>query len=75
MNERGLRVRFIQWSESVASTQQDRLRKRSLTIVVVRKALARSMWNLDNTITGSRLKAQGKSIIQPALTGSPLRSG
>jgi hypothetical protein len=33
MNERGLRVRFIPWSESAIPTQQDRLRKCSLTSV------------------------------------------
>ena len=42
MNERGLRVRFIHRSESALSTQQDRLRKCSLTIVAARKALTRS---------------------------------
>ena len=34
MNERGRRVRFIPWSESAASTPQDRLRKCSLAFVV-----------------------------------------
>ena len=43
MNERGLRVRFIHRSELALSTQQDRSRKCSLTIVAARKALTRSM--------------------------------
>ena len=42
MNERGLRVRFIQRSESAVSAQQDRLRKSSLTFVAAHKALTRT---------------------------------
>ena len=42
MNERGLRVRFIQWSEPAAWAQQDRLRKCSLTFVAPHTALTRT---------------------------------
>ena len=42
VNEQGLRVRFIHRSESATPTQQDRLRKCSLTIVAARRALTRS---------------------------------
>jgi len=42
MNERGLRARFIPWSEPATSTQQDRLRKCSLATLQHRTALTRT---------------------------------
>jgi hypothetical protein len=38
-----------------------------------RAALTRSTQHEDNTIASSGLKAQGKSLIRPELTGSLLR--
>ena len=73
MNERGLRVRFIQWSEPATSAQQDRLRKCSLTFVALRTALTRTMQHEDNTMTSTGPKAQGKSIMRLGLIGSLLR--
>ncbi len=39
----------------------------------IRTAQTRSTQHQHNTITGSRLKAQGKSIMRLGLTGSLLR--
>jgi hypothetical protein len=54
--------------------QQDRLRKRSLTLVAFRIALIAQRSKVDNANASSSLKAQGKGIMRPELTGSLLRN-
>jgi hypothetical protein len=48
-------------------------RKCSLTFVETRAALTRRMHHQDNITIGIGPKAQGKSLMQPGLTGSLLR--
>ena len=69
MNERGLRVRFIQWSESATSTQQDRLRKCSLTIVAARKALVRTTQHAGKHHHRQQPESPGQKRHTPGIDG------
>src|SRR3546814_7459486 len=61
VNERGLRVRFLQWSGSAASIQQDRLGKCSLASVAAEhwRAVAPSQHNTTRA-TATALTLQNR---------------
>src|SRR3546814_1950027 len=69
VNERGLRVRFLQWSGSAASIQQDRLGKCSLASVAAAhwRAVAPSQHNTTRATATARSEehtSELKSLIR-----------
>ena len=62
-------MRFIHWSASATSVQQDRLRKCSLATFDTASNWQSNTRKEDNTMTGIGPKAQGKSIKRVVLTG------
>jgi hypothetical protein len=73
MNERGLRARFLPWSEPAPAAQQDRLRKCSLASVETHRTDEGNSYTMDNTMISNSLKAQGKGVMHPVLTEVSLR--
>ena len=72
MNERGLWVRFIHRSGSAALTQQDRLRKCSLTIVAARTALTRTTQQTGQHHDQQQPESSGQKLYVPGVDrGSP----
>ena len=74
MNERGLRVRFIPWSEPATSTQQDRLRKCSLTFVEPANTDSNTQPSGRCDSPAAARKPKGNGVMRLGLTGSLLRN-
>ena len=60
-------MRFIQWSGSAASTQQDRLRKCSLAFVAARTALTRTTQHTGQHDDRQRPESSGQKHHAPGL--------
>ena len=74
MGGRGLRARFIQWSELAETAQQDRLQGCSLTTFGAHRTDSARSNKAHNMTTSSGPKAQGKSIKRALLTGGLLQA-